>query len=80
MAVFSGQYDGLRVFTSTMQADREGMGARVTEWIAGNKGAIFVVGTEVLQSSDNAFHCISITVFYTGREKVVAPSLSKDRR
>ena len=47
-----------------MFQDRERLGDKVSDWIAShpeNKIADVVV----TQSSDAAFHCIAITVFYT---------------
>ena len=46
-----------------MFADRSALGDKVTEWIANNphrKLAEIVV----TQSSDAAFHCVTISVFY----------------
>lgn len=75
MADFAGQYDGLRIFSATMAGDRERLGERVNKWVLLNKKSMTVVNTIVLQSSDNAFHCISITIFYTGEAKVELPEV-----
>jgi hypothetical protein len=48
-----------------MQRDRDRLGDKVTEWIAAN-GELDVVDVIVTQSSDQAFHCVAITVFYNG--------------
>lgn len=48
----------VKVFTATKAQDRETLGERATEWIAANK--VEVVQCEVRQSSDSAFHCLSI--------------------
>ena len=46
-----------------MVADRENLGEKVTEWIASNP-QVDVREVVVTQSSDEAFHCLAITVFY----------------
>ena len=46
-----------------MQHDRDVLGDKVTAWLAANP-AFAVVDVIVTQSSDEAFHCVSITVFY----------------
>jgi len=69
VADFTGKYDGVQIFSATMANEREQLGARVTEWIAANNGAILVVHTGITQSSDSEFHCVTITVFYNGKAK-----------
>jgi hypothetical protein len=59
------RFTGVKVFSATMQRDRDRLGDKVTEWIAAN-GALDVVDVVVTQSSDQAFHCVAITVFYNG--------------
>lgn len=54
-----------RVFSATRAYDREHLGERVTEWIRANN--VDVTDTWVTQSSDNAFHCITIVTFYQER-------------
>jgi hypothetical protein len=56
-------FNGVKVFSTTMQKDRECLGERVTEWLAANRN-IRIVESLVLQSSDEAFHCLSIVLFY----------------
>ncbi len=56
-------FDAVKVFSATMQQDRGRLGERVTDWLAENPG-IEVAEAVVTQSSDEAFHCIAITVFY----------------
>jgi hypothetical protein len=57
------KFNGVKVFSATMFADRDRLGDRVTEWIAAN-GHLKVTEMIVTQSSDAAFHCLAITVFY----------------
>jgi len=59
----STKFNGVKVFSATMAQEREGLGDKVTNWIRANPQAK-VVETVVTQSSDEAFHCIAITVFY----------------
>lgn len=64
-AVFGSErrFNGVKVFSATMVADRENLGEKVTEWIASNP-QLDVREVVVTQSSDEAFHCLAITVFY----------------
>ena len=57
-------FNGVKVFSATMFADRDRLGDRVTEWIAANSH-LKVTEMIVTQSSDAAFHCLAITVFYS---------------
>lgn len=56
-------FNGVKVFSATMFAERDQLGDRVTEWMAVNSH-LRVTEMIVTQSSDAAFHCIAITVFY----------------
>jgi hypothetical protein len=62
-ASVGGGYSGVKVFQATQSRERERLGDRVTEWTNAHPD-LRVVASTVLQSSDNAFHCLSITVFY----------------
>jgi hypothetical protein len=57
------KFNGVKVFSATMVADRDQLGEKVTAWIAANQ-ACKVTDIVITQSSDEAFHCIAITVFY----------------
>jgi folate-dependent tRNA-U54 methylase TrmFO/GidA len=59
-------YTGVKIFSTTLARDREQMGETITRWLTEHPG-LEVVDKEVRQSSDNEFHCLSITLFY--REK-----------
>lgn len=61
------KFDGLQVFSATMHHDRAVLGEKVTAWIAAHKD-VDIVDIEVHQSSDDAFHCVTIIVYY--RRKV----------
>ena len=56
----------VKVFSATKAADRSTLGEKLTEWIRDNN--IQPINTEVRQSSDNEFHCLSIVVFYDQKE------------
>jgi hypothetical protein len=58
------QFNGVKVFSATMVADRDQLGEKVTAWIAANKDKKKVTDIVITQSSDEAFHCIAITVFF----------------
>ena len=57
------KFNGVKVFSATMVADREQLGEKVTNWIAQNPHKK-VTDMVITQSSDEAFHCIAITVFF----------------
>ena len=56
-------FNGVKVFSATMVADREQLGDKVTHWIQTHPH-LKLTDVVVTQSSDEAFHCIAITVFY----------------
>ena len=56
-------FNGIKVFSATMFADRDQLGEKVTAWIASHPGYA-ICEIIVTQSSDAAFHCIAMTVFY----------------
>ena len=57
------KFNGVKVFSATMVADRDQLGEKVTAWINSHPEKK-VTNLVVTQSSDEAFHCIAITVFY----------------
>jgi hypothetical protein len=57
------KFNGVKVFSATMVADRDQLGEKVTAWIAAHAERK-VTDIVITQSSDEAFHCIAITVFY----------------
>lgn len=56
------EFDGVKVFSATKARERENLGERITDWLEANR--VTVVDREVTQSSDNEFHCLTITIFY----------------
>lgn len=57
------QFDSVKVFSATKHQDREVLGETITRWLNEHPG-IEVVDKIVSQSSDSAFHCLAITIFY----------------
>ena len=57
-------YNAVKVFTATKAKEREALGEVMTAWLRRNEGNIEVLNTEVRQSSDQQFHCLTIVVFY----------------
>lgn len=55
--------DGVKVFSATKAREREELGEAITAWLADHPD-IDVVDKVVTQSSDNEFHCLSVTLFY----------------
>lgn len=55
--------NGFQVFSATMYAQRAQLGETVTAWITAHP-AITPVEMTVVQSSDAAFHCVTIVVGY----------------
>lgn len=60
-------FNAVKVFSATTATDREELGTRVNEWLRAHPEAE-VLDKVVTQSSDDAYHCISITLFYRARE------------
>ena len=56
-------FTAVKVFSATMAAERDQLGEKITNWLAANPG-VRVVDKIVTQSSDEAFHCLAITLFY----------------
>lgn len=71
-------FNGVKIFAATMVAQRQVLGEQVTRWLddaRGTKPGFQLVDIVVSQSSDEAFHCISICIFYN--EDVGAPKAAK---
>lgn len=61
-------YTGVKVFSASKHREREDLGDAATEWLQDNP-SIEIVRTEVRQSSDQAYHCLSILFFYNNRKQ-----------
>ena len=59
----SNAFNGVKTFSATMAKARDALGEQVTAWLSSTPDRE-VVDTVVTQSSDEAFHCIAITIFY----------------
>jgi len=57
------RFNGVKVFSATMFADRGQLGEKVTAWLA-TSSQRKLTDIIVTQSSDAAFHCITISIFY----------------
>lgn len=56
-------FTGVKVFTATKAKEREELGDVITRWLAEHP-ALEVVDRNVLQSSDNEYHCLTVVLFY----------------
>jgi hypothetical protein len=56
-------FNAVKVFSATMAPERDNLGDKVTAWLRAHPH-VRVTDTIVTQSSDAAFHCLAITVFY----------------
>ncbi|RMG94772.1 MAG: hypothetical protein D6705_15195 [Deltaproteobacteria bacterium] len=59
----TNDFTGVKIFSATKAREREEISDRITDWIAANRN-LEIVGKDVLQSSDNAFHCLTIVLYY----------------
>lgn len=57
------QFNGVKVFSATMAQERDQLGDKITNWLSANP-SVQVVDKIVTQSSDEAFHCLAITLFF----------------
>ncbi len=56
-------FDSVKIFSTTVMRDRQAMGESITRWLEANQG-IEIADTVVTQSSDDAFHCLTVAIFY----------------
>lgn len=56
-------FNGVKIFSATMFAQRQSLGDEVTAWLRANSH-VDIADIVVTQSSDAKFHCIVISVFY----------------
>ena len=59
----STAFNGVKVFSATTATDREELGTRVTRWLREHPESE-VMDRVVTQSSDEAYHCVTIVLFY----------------
>ena len=56
-------FTGVKVFSATMAQERDQLGEKITTWLSNHPG-VEIVDKIVTQSSDEAFHCLAITLFF----------------
>ena len=57
-----------KTFSRTKAREREALGDMVTEWIRRNRD-LAIVEKQVLQSSDNEFHCLTVVLWCVDRKR-----------
>lgn len=57
------RFNGVKVFSATMAQERDQLGEKITAWLRDHP-SVRIVDKIVTQSSDEAFHCLAITLFY----------------
>jgi hypothetical protein len=57
------KFNGVKVFSATMAQERDQLGEKVTRWLEDHR-KVKIVDKIVTQSSDEAFHCLAITLFF----------------
>lgn len=75
----AAKYNGVEVFSATMARERDVLGERIGEWIRVNPHAE-IVDTQVLQSSDSEYHCITIVVFFWANSPTTRPGAARGGR
>ena len=61
------QFSGVKVFSATMAQERDQLGEKITAWLKANP-RVDIVDKIVTQSSDEAFHCLAITLFFNEKQ------------
>ena len=59
----TNRFNGVKVFSATMAQERDRLGDKITDWLELHPNAQ-IIDKIVTQSSDEAFHCLAITLFY----------------
>lgn len=59
----ASKFDGVKVFSATKAREREELGDVITKWL-NEHPELTIVDHVVTQSSDNEFHCLTITILY----------------
>ncbi len=54
---------GVKVFTATKAKERDELGSAITRWLKKNKG-VEILKKTTTQSSDNEYHCLTVTLVY----------------
>jgi hypothetical protein len=56
-------FEGVKVFSATMAREREALSDQINEWLQANRH-LEIVDEVVTQSSDSAYHCFTVSLFY----------------
>ncbi len=59
----TNKFNGVKVFSATMAQERDQLGEKITQWLE-HHPRVKIIDKIVTQSSDEAFHCLAITLFY----------------
>ncbi len=62
------EISGVKVFSTTKFREREMLGETITAWLKEHP-ELEVIDCDVLQSSDQEFHCLSVVIFYKEKEE-----------
>jgi hypothetical protein len=60
-------FTGVKVFSATMAQERDQLGEKITQWLSAHPD-VEIVDRIVTQSSDEAFHCLAITLFFNEKK------------
>lgn len=74
-----GEFNGVKVFSATMIAQRQVLDEVINTWLEearAKRPGFEIIDIVITQSSDEAYHCIAISVFYYE----TAPIVPKARR
>ena len=71
MVTEESKFDGVKVFSATKAREREELGELITKWLH-DHAELTVVDHIVTQSSDNEFHCLTVTIFYRSPKRTQA--------
>ena len=63
MVTEESKFDGVKVFSATKAREREELGELITKWLH-DHADLTVVDHIITQSSNNEFHCLTVTIFY----------------
>ncbi|MCC7381348.1 MAG: hypothetical protein IT384_05935 [Deltaproteobacteria bacterium] len=59
-------FTGIKIFSATKAEDRSALGEVVEKWLRAHPD-LEIVDKELRQSSDSAFHCLTLTLFYRSK-------------
>jgi len=65
-------FNGVKIFSASLYALRENLGVEVTRWLEEARRTrpdFSVVDIVIRQSSDRAYHCLSIVLFFRETKK-----------